>query len=240
MSRKMNEVMGLILARGGSKGIPQKNIKILAGKPMIAWTIEAARLSKCISRIIISTDDDQIAEIAKRFGGDVPFKRPDEFARDDSSSIDAVIHAIRWLEENENYIPEYIMLLQPTSPLRSVDDIQNAVRLMRESHSDSLVSVVPVEHHPFWTYLIKPDGCLDHFITTDPSHNRRQDLPDVYAVNGSIYIAGRDALLENQSFFSENTQAYIMPQERSLDIDTNWDFYLADLILKDKTIHESN
>ena len=236
----MNEVMGLILARGGSKGIPQKNIRILAGKPLIAWTIEAARLSQCISRIIISTEDDQIAEIARLFDGDVPFKRPDELATDDSPSIDAVLHAVRWLEAHENYYPEYIMLLQPTSPLRSAEDIQKAVQLMRESGSDSLVSVVLVEHHPFWTYVIKTDGCIAQFVSKDQAYNNRQDLPPIYALNGAIYIARRGALLKYQSFFSETTQAYIMPQERSMDIDTLWDFHLAGLILKDKYHLESN
>jgi N-acylneuraminate cytidylyltransferase/CMP-N,N'-diacetyllegionaminic acid synthase len=235
-----NETLGLITARGGSKGLPRKNILPLAGKPLIAWTIEAALQSNLLSRVIISTDDPEIADVGRKCGAEVPFLRPDELAQDNSPSIASVFHSIHWLADHENYCPEYVMLLQPTSPLRSPEDIQRTIQIIQEHKADSVVSVTAVHQHPYWMKTIIPDGKLVDFLTTERSYARRQDLPTAYALNGAIYLTKRDVLLARGSFYGDNTFAYVMPSECSIDIDTPWEFHLAELILKDKLQHESN
>lgn len=234
MKNGMSEIIGLISARGGSKSIPRKNIKILAGKPLIAWTIEAARRCKELNRVIVSTDDEKIAEVARQWGAEVPFIRPSELARDDSSSISAVLHAIHWMEENEGFCPDYVMLLQPTSPFRTAEDIRQSIELARKHRAVAVVSVCEAEHHPYLCKRILGDVTLADFISTGIGHLRRQDFPPAYAVNGAIYLCQRMALLSNQSFFPEGTIAYVMPQERSQDVDTMWDWRLAELIMKDR------
>jgi N-acylneuraminate cytidylyltransferase/CMP-N,N'-diacetyllegionaminic acid synthase len=233
-------MLALITARGGSKSIPGKNIKLLAGKPLIAWSIEAAQQASSIDRIIVSTDDEGIAKVALAWGAEVPFFRPSELAQDNSPSIDAILHAIRWLDEHENYRPEYVLLLQPTSPLRSAEDIQNAYQMAQNVQAEALVSVTPVDKHPYWMKTISTDGRLADFMSADAAYTRRQDLPPVYALNGAIYLARRELLLARSSFFVENTLAYIMPPERSLDIDTPWELYMTEVILEARKQHESH
>src|SRR5215510_4330966 len=144
------QVLGIIPARGGSKGVRRKNIAPLAGRPMIAWTIAAALGSPSLSRVVISTEDREISEVARSLGADTPFFRPEELARDETPGIAPVLHAVRWLAKEENYTPDYVMLLQPTSPLRITEDIENAVRIAREKQCDAVVSVTEAAGHPFW------------------------------------------------------------------------------------------
>jgi len=236
----MSETIGLITARGGSKSIPQKNIKMLAGKPLIAWTIEAAQESKGLSRVIVSTDDEKIAEVARQWGAEVPFIRPAELALDDSSSISVVLHAINWMEESEGFSPDYVMLLQPTSPLRTAEDIDQSIELARKKRAVAVVSVCEAVHHPYDCKRVLGDETLADFISTDIVYLRRQDLPPAYALNGAIYLCQRMSLLREQTFYPEGTIAYIMPPDRSLDIDTMWDWHLAELIIKDKYGHNRN
>ena len=233
-------VVGVITARGGSKSIPKKNIAPLAVKPLIAWTIETALRSPSLSRVIVSTDDEEIARVAQEWGAEVPFLRPAELARDDSPHIPVVVHAIEWLESQENMRPDYVLLLQPTSPLRSTEDIDNAISLALEKSADSVVSVCQAFSHPYLTKRITADGRLEDFGYRPEGYLARQALPPAYIVNGAIYLVRRDVLIEQQTFYTEQTYAYVMPPERSLDIDTPWDLYLADLILKDKMKHESD
>jgi CMP-N-acetylneuraminic acid synthetase len=227
------EVIGLITARGSSKSIPQKNIKMLAGKPLIAWTIEAALQCKELSRIIVSTDDEEIAKVARQWGAEVPFIRPVELAQDDSSSISVALHTIHWLEEREGFCEDYIMLLQPTSPFRTAEDIQQSIELATKHRAVAVVSVCEAEHHPYLCKRVLDDRTLADFISTDIGYLRRQDLPPAYALNGAIYLCQRMALLRDQTFFPEGTIAYVMPRERSLDVDTMWDWHVAELIMKD-------
>jgi len=234
-----NEVLGLITARGGSKGLPRKNILYLAGRPLIAWTIEAALQSGSLSRVILSTDDTEIAEVGRQWGAEVPFFRPVELASDNSLSIDSVLHAVQWLADNENYQPEYVMLLQPTSPLRSPKDIQKAIQIRQDKQADSVVSVTFVHQHPDWMKAISPEGYLVGISAPEQPSARRQDLPPVYALNGAIYLIKREALLAQKSFVVERTLAYLMPPERSLDIDTLWEFRLAELIMQENLHHEN-
>jgi len=230
-------LLGVISARGGSKSIPRKNIVDLAGKPLIAWTIEAALSSGVVDRLIVSTEDAEIAETARRYEAEVPFLRPAKLARDDTPGIEPVLHAVRWLEEHEGYRPAWVMLLQPTSPFRSADDIRAAVGMMCERGADAVVSVCEVEHHPYWVKRLCEGGRLATLVSLEGAYPSRQDLPSAVALNGAIYLIRRDVLLAQQTFYTERTYGYVMPRERSLDIDTPWDLYLAQLIARDRTQH---
>jgi N-acylneuraminate cytidylyltransferase/CMP-N,N'-diacetyllegionaminic acid synthase len=236
-------VLGIIPARGGSKAIRGKNIAIVAGKPLIAYTIQAALDANHIDRVIVSTDSQEIAEVACAYGAEVPFLRPPELAQDDTPGIEPVLHAVQWLDEHEGYRPDYVILLQPTSPLRSVHDIEAAIDLALTNNADSVISVCEVKHHPYWAMRLNEDGRLVSFLGMNldnllQKYPRRQDLPLVYAENGSIYLAKRSVLLEHKSFYGKRVYGYVMPDERSLDIDSLWDLQLAELILKEKMRHE--
>ena len=233
-------ILAVIPARGGSKSIPHKNVVLVAGKPLIAWTIEVALKSPSLQRVIVSTDDPEIANVAQHYGAELPFTRPIHLALDDTPSIDVVVHTIRWVEEHENYRPDFVMLLQPTSPLRTAEDIEEVIRIALEKKGDSVVSVCIAHNHPYWTKRIAKNGTLVGFLPKAPKCTRRQGLPPAYALNGAIYLARREVLLNQRTLYTEKTYAYIMPQERSLDIDTPWDLYLADLILKDRMKRESD
>ena len=233
----MSEIVGLITARGGSKGIPRKNVKLLAGKPLITWTIEAALQSRELSRVVVSTDDDEIARVAQQWGAEVPFMRPPELAQDDSPHILVMEHAIRWLEKHDDARPDYMMLLQPTSPLRATEDIEAVIQIAEARNAVAVVGVCKADHHPYLTKRISEDGTLVDFLSNDIVYLRRQALPPAYALNGAIYLNRRESLLTNRTFVPQGTYGYIMPPERSLDIDSLWDFHLAELILKDR--HES-
>ncbi|HED14062.1 MAG TPA: acylneuraminate cytidylyltransferase family protein [Gammaproteobacteria bacterium] len=233
----MSEIIALIPARGGSKAIPRKNIKSLDGKPLIAWTIEAALQSGQFSQVIVSTDNQEIAQVSREWGAQVPFIRPTELAQDDSTQISVVTHAIRWLESHEHIQPNYVMLLQPTSPLRTAEDIVAAIKIAKTRDAIAVVSVCPAVHHPYLTKRVSENGTLDDFMPDHLTDLRRQVLPPVYTLNGAIYLNRRESLLHDRMFLPQGTCAYIMPPERSLDIDSPWDFYLADLILRDNYEH---
>lgn len=234
------EVLGLVLARGGSKSVPRKNVRLVGGKPLIAWTIETALQAHVLNRVIVSTDDKEIAGIAQQWGAEVPFMRPTELAQDDTPSIDTILHAVQWLGEHEGYHPHYIMLLQPTSPLRSAEDIEAVVRLVREKQADAVVSVCHVHQHPYWMKKINYDGQLTEFFPLDRIYTRRQDMPPIYFLDGALYLARREVLIERRTFYTDRTYGYVIPSERSLDIDTEWDLHLVDLILQDRIQHAGN
>ncbi|HNT23100.1 MAG TPA: acylneuraminate cytidylyltransferase family protein [Anaerolineales bacterium] len=221
--------LAIIPARGGSKGIPNKNIAFVGGRPLIAWTIQAARSVSEIERVIVSTDSPAIAQVAQQYEAEVPFLRPAELARDETPSIDVVIHLVNELEKADGYRPDYILLLQPTSPLRSAEDIRSALRLAQEKNALSVVSVCPAGQNPYWMKTISKDGLMHPFLQT--TSTRRQDLPSLYVPNGAIYLTQREWLLEKRAFYTDQTHAYVMPPERSLDIDEPWDMTLAKLIL---------
>jgi N-acylneuraminate cytidylyltransferase/CMP-N,N'-diacetyllegionaminic acid synthase len=228
------KILALIPARGGSKGLPRKNIKPLLGKPLIAWTIEQAKESKYIDRIVVSTDDKKIAEIAKKYGAEVPFMRPMELATDEAKGIDVVLHAIQFFKKL--YENDFILVyLQPTSPLRTSQDIDNALeQLFSNPKAKAIVSVCECEHHPLWSNTLPEDKCMKNFIRKEILNKNRQELPKYYRLNGAIYL-GFSSYIENQgSFFGENTYAYIMPVERSIDIDNYFDFKIAKMILSEK------
>lgn len=230
----MSTVLAVIPARGGSKGIPRKNVRPLAGKPLVAWTIEAALQSQMLSRVIVSTDDEEIANVARERGTETPFLRPRELAQDDSSSMSVVLHTVQWLEEQEHFSPDYVLLLQPTSPFRNAQDIDTAVELAETQHAAAVVSVCEAERHPYLCKRILDGGTLADFVPNNLEYQRRQDLPPAFVLNGAIYLNRRESLLCDQTFLPSGTLAYVMPAERSLDIDSPWDWHLAELILKDQ------
>jgi CMP-N,N'-diacetyllegionaminic acid synthase len=231
----LGEVIGLITARGGSKSMPRKNILPLAGKPLIAWTIEAARSSRFLSRVLLSTDDPEIAEVAAAWGAEIPFMRPAELAGDTTPHVLVVEHAIRWLEEAEGSRPEYVLMLQPTSPLRTAEDIDGVITFAWEREAIAVVSVSPMDRHPYLSKRILADGTLAEFVTSDIAYLRRQDLPPAYALNGALYLNRSDSLLCDHTFVPPGALAYVMPPERSLDVDTPWDFHLVEMILQDRS-----
>jgi len=229
----VNKILGIITARGGSKSIPGKNIKPLAGKPLIAWTIEAALKSRILNRVIISTDDKEIAEISKKWKAEVSFLRPSDLARDDSPTLPVLQHAVSWLESSEGYKPELIVTLQPTSPLRNAEQIDRAISLLQTSGADSVVSVCVVEHSPYWMKRIE-GGRVYPFLNDDMENLSRQELPPVYRPNGAIYVTRHEVLMKKNRILGNDTRAIVMDAESSIDIDTPLDFQLAELILKER------
>ncbi len=227
------DTIALITARGGSKGVPGKNIAPVAGKPLIAWTIEAARASRKLGRVIVSTDDSGIAQIARSFGAEVPFTRPAELAGDKSSHISVVLHALDWLEK-ENCPPRYLVLLQPTSPLRSPADIDGAIELAFAKDADSVVSVCAAHNHPLLVKKMTPEGTLANYASADLAYLRRQDLPEAFALNGAVYVTKSSVLREQKTFLPPRTVPYVMPAERSLEIDDPWDLHLVRLVMEDR------
>ena len=215
------KTLALITARGGSKGLPRKNILMAGGKPLIAWTIEAARQSKIIDQVVLSSDDDEIINIAKSWGCSVPFRRPELLANDSAKSMDVVIHA---LEQLPGF--EYVILLQPTSPMRTSLDIDTAFEEFKYSGAPTCVSVCEAEQSPYWMYYRDNNKKINNVISQPTSTYRRQDLPKVYILNGAIYISRVDWLLKNKSFIVNETIGYVMTKENSLDIDTSVDFKL--------------
>ncbi len=236
----MSEVLGLVVARGGSKRIPRKNLAMLAGKPLLAWTIEVALESTRIGRLVLSTEDEEVARVGEEWGAEVPFVRPRDLSRDETPAGDVLLHALDWLSSHEDYRPDYAMLLQPTSPLRIAFDITDSIELAEDREAEAVVSVVPVSQYPHWMKTVLEDGRLAEFTReTGEEVIQPQDLPQVYALNGAIYLVDPGVYREKRTFFSGRTYAYIMPQERSLDIDTPWDLHLAELILRDRVVHGS-
>jgi len=227
-----NNMLAIIPARGGSKGIPGKNIKPLCGKPLIAFTIEAAQAAKSINRLILSTDDEKIADVARNFGVEIPFMRPYELAQDNSLAIDNYIYTLERLNaENSKQYNEFIVL-QPTSPLRTADDIDNAVELFREKNADSVISVCEASHPPAWAKKIVPSGVLKDYYNIDIGNRNRQELETAFIPNGAIFILKLSLIKSYYSYYSDRTYAYVMPPERSLDIDTQLDFEFADYFMR--------
>lgn len=219
----------LIPARGGSKGILKKNIKKLLEKPLICWTIEAAKASSCVDRIVVSTEDKDIAKVAVESGAEVPFLRPNELATDNAKSVDMALHAL-------NNLPSYdwLLLLQPTSPLRTCDDIDNVFKFCFDKKASSVVSVCEVEQHPNKMYTLNDSYKLSSLLSNHSEQERRQDLPRVFTTNGAIYLVNIAWFKKRKKYIDHDTIGYEMPLERSIDIDTLNDWYIAENILKDK------
>jgi len=233
MRKATINLLAIIPARGGSKRLPGKNIKDFCGKPMIAWSIEAAKECRLISRVIVSTDDDNIAAVARRFGAEVPFMRPKALATDAAKTSDVIRHTLTTLKDKERYTPDYICLLQPTAPLRTAKHITKAVDLMLSRKADACVSVVETRINPYFTNTIGKDGMFHDYIkNTGRKYVAKLKSQKIYALNGAIYIIKTDVFLKEQTFEPKKTAAYVMNQEDSVDVDTINDFMIAEFIKK--------
>lgn len=217
--------LALIPARGGSKGIPRKNIRPIAGKPLIAWTIEAALAAEGIDRVVVSTEDEEIAAVAREWGAEVPFMRPSELASDEAPGIAPVLHAIDQLAGHKALI-----LLQPTSPLRTAEQIDGLLEYARANDATSVVSVREVDDHPAWMFHRADNGALERFGASDMAL-RRQDLPELYALNGAMYWNTTERLRTAEALVAEGTLGFEMDAESSIDIDTMLDWRIAELLL---------
>ena len=222
-------MIALIPARGGSKGLPGKNIRLLGGKPLIAWTIEAALECPEISRVIVSTDSQDIAGVALRYGAEVPFLRPTDLAADTSLAIDAYLHAIDWLEDDMGRVPEALTVLLPTSPLRTSADISAAIQLFQNKAADSVLSLTRETHPVSWHRFLGPDQQIGAAVIEGSLANRQSYEPTYYP-NGAIYVLTPD-LLKKRTYYSMRSYAYVMPASRSVDIDTPADFAYAEFLL---------
>lgn len=225
--------LGVIPARGGSKGIEKKNIREVAGRPLIAWTADQVEDAARLDKTIVSTDDPEIAAVAEDSGLEVPFMRPDELAQDTTAMEPTIAHAGQTMAER-GFEADYVVCLQPTSPLRAGKDIDAAIELALDEDADAVVSLVETKHHPYWAMQMGDDGQVHPFMDLDETYTRRQDLPPVYARNGAVFLSRPGLLAETHSWYAGETYGYTMPEERSLDLDTPWDLRVADLALREE------
>ena len=225
--------LAIIPARGGSKGIPHKNIMDLCGKPLISYSIEAAKRSKYIDYVLVSTDDVGIKEVSMKYGANVPFLRPEKISSDEAKSIDVVLHGIEFLKNHGEKF-DYVVLLQPTSPLRTHEDMDSAIELILEKKENSLVSLCQVDENPILMRTIEENN-LKPILQFNGDNLRRQDLPTYYIFNGALYINTVAMLLKENAFVNEKSIPYIMEKNKSVDIDTIIDAKLAEYILEEKS-----
>ncbi len=226
-------VIGIIPARGNSKGLPRKNITDLCGKPLIAWTIEAAKNSKYLDEIVVTTDCAEIAQTAKKFGALIPFLRPKELATDESPTIEALEHTIIFYKENFGKSFDYVAVLEPTSPLREADDIDQALEMLVNQNADSIVGICRTESsHPAFLVQKTPEGRLQYLSDEKTRASRRQELCDFYFFEGTIYISKTNILLKKRTFYHENALGYEVPKWKAPEIDDIWDFITIEAIMK--------
>ncbi len=219
-------LLALIPARGGSKGIPRKNIRPFCGKPLLQWSIDVALAAPSVDRVVVSTDDPEIAEVARAGGAEVPFLRPPELASDTAPGIAPVLHALEQLPEVSD-----VLLLQPTSPLRLVADVEAIFALRRHARREAAVSVTPSAKHPAWMFVLSPQQQLEPLLPSEEAACRQQ-LPPAYALNGALYLASRSFLERERSFLTADTLGYVMPLERSLDIDSPQDWQWGEFLMQ--------
>jgi CMP-N-acetylneuraminic acid synthetase len=226
---KDHVVVCVIPARRGSKELPDKNIKNFCGKPLIAHTVEQAKQSKYIDRVIVSTEAEEIAKISLEHGAEVPFIRPMELAGDSSSTVDVLLHAINWLENVDQYAFDILLLLHTTTPLRSVEDINESITLMVEEEADNVFSVTEAHRNPYFNMVEEgKDGFVR--LVKEGHFSTKQAAPKVYDMNASIYVWWKNVLKEEKKIFLKKTKAYVMPKERSIDIDDDLDFRIAECL----------
>ena len=226
---KGKSVFCVIPARAGSKGLPGKNIKNLNGKPLIAYTIEQAKNSKYIDRVIVSTESLDIAAISRKYGVDVPFMRPKKLASDKSSIFNVLLHAIKWMEEKK-YSFDILVLLHATAPLRTIEDIDNSIKLLVDKNADNVFSVTEAHRNPYFN-MVEVHGKMVRRVKESNCVNR-QSAPQVFDMNASIYVWWKDILKKKKSSFLRNSRIYVMPKERSIDIDDPIDFKIAEMLLR--------
>lgn len=230
-------VLGIIPARGGSKGIPRKNVRLLAGRPLLQYTAEAALAARGLFRVILSTEDEEIAAVGRQCGIEVPFLRPPELSRDDTPTLPVLQHAVAALEK-EGARFDAICLLQPTAPLRLSSDIDGCIDLLAESGADSVVTVLPVphEHNPHWVYFRNEQGFLRLSTGEDAPIPRRQLLPPAFHREGSVYVMRRDILMAQNSLYGTTVAGFLIDPSCSVNIDTMEDWIEAERLLRDRNL----
>lgn len=227
------KVLALLTARGGSKGVPGKNIRPLAGRPLIAWSVEAARQSKYVDRVLVTTDSDAIAAAAEQAGADAPFRRPADLAGDVSRQEHAILHAMDWVEQNGGKY-DILVVLAPTTPLRDAADIDAALEmLVGHGAAKAIFSVRPCDHSPLFANVLPESHSLANFVPEHLKFKNRQELPVYYQLSGSVALAYWDHFREEKSFLTDATYAYITNARKGLDIDTEADFRLAESFMDD-------
>ena len=229
----MEEILAIIPARGGSKGVPRKNIRLLGGKPLIGWTIELALKCPSINRVIVSTDDEEIAEIAQLYHAETPFVQPHELALDHIQDFPVCQYALKYLEINQGYQPDIVVWLRPTAPFRRVKDVESVINLLVGSGADSVRSVSPVIHHPYWMKTVNGDKLVSFMGEGLDEHSfpQRQSLPDVYYLNGVVDATWAKNVTRNNYLFGGDMRAYIINNPVP-DLDTEFDFIVAEALLK--------
>lgn len=229
----LGKTLALITARGGSKGVPRKNLRLLDGKPLVGWAIETAlAVRDRLYGIVVSTEDAEIAEACAKFGAEVPFVRPAELATDDAASLPVMQHAVSFIERRDGVKMDWVLLLQPTSPFRTPRDIAACLEIAAAGECDSVVSIAPISKHPAFAKKIDDNGFLVGFSGEVPEGLRRQDArPPAYMRNGAIYLTRRDVLMEGNSIYGTRVRPYLMPELRSVNIDNELDFVIAQAIL---------
>jgi CMP-N,N'-diacetyllegionaminic acid synthase len=225
-------ILAIIPARGGSKGIPKKNIITIAGKPLIAWTIESAQKSRLVNRVVVSSDSPEILSVAKKYGSEI-ITRPAKFANDKISAVAAVPHTLEYLKKKEKYIPDIIVFLQPTSPLRTSKDIDDAIRLFIQKKAGAVISVTEGDNKALKSFFIEK-GIMRGIVNDEFPFTNRQALPKIYMPNGAIFIISEKEFQKEQRLFSKKTYAFIMPEERSIDLDVKEDIPALVKLLKKK------
>lgn len=227
---KRKTILAVIPARGGSKGLPRKNLRMLAGKPLIAWTIEEAKKSKYIDRLILSSEDKEIIEVARDWKCEVPFIRPMELAADETPGVEPILHAIDALPEKY----DYVVLLQPTSPLRLVEDIDGCIEMCVHTIAPVCVSMTKTGKNPEWMYRVADTGSTVPVTDSGYTSSRRQDIQPSFVLNGAVYVAETAWLKQNRTFISEKMKAFRMPPDRSKDVDTELDLKICELLLRER------
>lgn len=233
----MKDVLAIIPARGGSKGLPHKNIRLLAGHPLIAYSIKAALDCPVISQVIVSTDSEQIARIAKSYGAKIPFIRPAEYAQDLSTDLDVFNHTLQWLEKHENYAPDLVVQLRPTSPVRFKNDLENCIQKLQNSDADSLRIVTPAFNNPFKMWMIddhnKPmKPLLNPDLTSETYNQPRQNLPQIYWQTGTLDVIRTQVIREKKSMSGKIILPYLIEQKFAVDIDDIESFNRAEEMIK--------
>jgi len=230
------KIIGIIPARGGSKGLKNKNILKINQKPLIAWSILEAIKSKVLSKVIVSTDSLKISKIAKKYGAEVPFVRPKKYSNDQSKSSDLIIHALNFFKKKKiNF--DYIMLLEPTSPLRDSKDIIRCVKLIKKNKIDTLVSVSKIKsQHPRFVYKFISRHKIKPYISKKNLSARRQDIENLYFLDGTIYCSNVETFFKKKTFYHKNTSAFVVPNWKAIEVDNLLDLKLSEFIMKNKKI----
>ncbi len=234
----MSKVLAVIPARGGSKSIPGKNIKLLNGKPLIAYAIEAGLACKGIDRLIVSSDDQDILAIARQYGAETPFVRPSELAQDKTPDRPVFQHALNFLAKEDNYHPDLVLNLRPTTPFRSTEDIENVIQKWMDSNADSVRTVTKVEgvHHPYWMFNLDKQGWASPAVPgkTIEEYYQRQLLPPMYRLNGVVDGMLAEVVLHHKYYYGDKMALVEVPEERAHDIDTKEDFSFAEYLITQK------